>query len=110
MRVWVAESSAWLQEESPSLCAEQEGDQEFSYLFCMALTHPFCSEGGVCLPSPLECKPGSLVSAKLQGEPLSLYGEVHQGFPLAFLYDPRASFSFGRRGGISQATLGGYER
>ena len=62
------------------------------------------------MPSPLECEPGSLVSAKLQGEPLSLCAEVRQGFPLAFLYDPRGSFSFGRRGGMCQATLGAYER
>ena len=41
---WV---STWLQEEPPSLCAEQEGDQEFSCLFCAALAHPFRSEGGV---------------------------------------------------------------
>ena len=41
---WV---SAWLREEPPSLCSEQEGDQEFFYLFCVALAHPFRSEGGV---------------------------------------------------------------
>ena len=38
---------AWLQEEPPSLYAEQEGDQEFPYLFYATLTHPFRSEGGV---------------------------------------------------------------
>ena len=38
---------AWLQEEPPSLCMEQEGDQEFPYLFCAALMHPFHSKGGV---------------------------------------------------------------
>ena len=41
---WV---SARLQEEAPSLYAEQEGDQKFPYLFCAALAHPFRSEGGV---------------------------------------------------------------
>ena len=40
-------ASACLQKEPPSLCAEQEGDQEFPYLFCAALMHPFCLEGGV---------------------------------------------------------------
>ena len=40
-------ASAWLQEEPSSLCSEQEGDQEFPCLFCVALTHPFRSEGGV---------------------------------------------------------------
>ena len=38
---------ACLQEEPPSLYAEQEGDQEFPCLFCAALMHPFCLEGGV---------------------------------------------------------------
>ena len=38
---------AWLQEEPSSLCAEQEGDQEFPCLFWVALAHPFCLEGGV---------------------------------------------------------------
>ena len=41
---WV---SAWLQEEPPSLCAEQEGDQEFPCLFCAALAYAFHLEGGV---------------------------------------------------------------
>ena len=30
-----------------SLCLEQEGGQEFSYLFYAALVHPFRLEGGV---------------------------------------------------------------
>ena len=36
-----------MQEEPPSLWSEQEGDQEFLCLFCVALAHPFRSEGGV---------------------------------------------------------------
>ena len=40
-------ASAWSQEEPPSLCSEQESDQEFSYLFCAVLAHPFRLEGGV---------------------------------------------------------------
>ena len=47
MRVRVAESLAGLQEEPPSLCMEQEGDQGFPCLFWAALAHPFRSEGGV---------------------------------------------------------------
>ena len=46
-----ASSGCWavacLQGEPPSLCAEQEDDQEFPWLFGAALTHPFRSEGGV---------------------------------------------------------------
>ena len=38
---------AWLQEEPPSLCAEQEGDQELHCLFWASLVHPFRSERGV---------------------------------------------------------------
>ena len=41
---WV---SAWLHEEPPSLRMEREGDQEFPYIFCVTLAHPFRSEGGV---------------------------------------------------------------
>ena len=40
-------TSVWFQEEPPSLCSEQEGDQEFPCLFCAALAHPFRSKGGV---------------------------------------------------------------
>ena len=32
---------------SARLQEEPEDDQEFLYLFCAALAHPFCSEGGV---------------------------------------------------------------
>ena len=38
---------ACMQEEPLSLCMEQEGDQEFPCLFCVALTHPFRLERGV---------------------------------------------------------------
>ena len=40
-------ASVCLQEEPPSLCAEEEGDQEFPYLFWVALVHPFHLKGGV---------------------------------------------------------------
>ena len=46
-----ASSGRWtlvrLQGEPLSLYVEQEVDQELPYLFCVALTHPFRSEGGV---------------------------------------------------------------
>ena len=69
---WV---SAWLQEEPLSLCAEQEGDREFPYLFCAALTHPFRSEGGVeyaRLPSvgASSDTSGELLSGKSKWRPM----------------------------------------
>ena len=68
--------------------------------FCATLAHPFRSEGGVCLPSPLECEPGSLGLGKVAGrapEPLAQSEREISGFPIFF--DGRhASFSFKRRG------------
>ena len=64
-----------MQEEPPSLCAEQEGDQEFPYLFCVALAHPFHSEGGVeyaRLPSVGTSggTSGELLSGKFEWRPV----------------------------------------
>ena len=63
----VAGSSAWLQEEPPSRCAEQEGNQGFPCLFCVALMHPFCLEGGV----EYARLPSVGVSSDISGELLS---------------------------------------
>ena len=105
---WV---SVWLQEEPPSLCAEQEGDQEFPCLFCTALAHPFRSEGGVVCRA-LECEPRSLgldlVAGRAPEPPHGARGR--SGVSLSFLCDPRASFLFRRRGGGCQATLGEREQ
>ena len=66
--------SVWLQEEPPSLCSEQEGDQEFPCLFCVTLAHPFCLEGGVVCQA-LECKLGSLGLGLVAGRaPEPLHG------------------------------------
>ena len=74
-----ASSGRWalvrLQEESPSLCAEQEVNQEFPCLFCAALTHPFRSEGGVegaMLPSvgASSDPSGELLSGKSEWRPV----------------------------------------
>ena len=102
-------ATAYLQEELPSLCPEQEGRQEYPWLFVRPSRNLFVRKEGFACRAPSSANLGRWVSAKLQGEPLSLCGEVRQGFPLAFLYDPRAFFLFGRRGGMCQATLGGYE-
>ena len=69
---WV---SVWLQEGLLSLCAEQEGDQEFPYLFWVALTHPFHLEGGVeyaSLPSEGTSSDtsGELLSGKSKWRPV----------------------------------------
>ena len=88
------------------------GRSVVSLSFLMALTHPFRSEGGVCLPSPLECEPRSLGPGKVAGrapEPLARSKRAVRSSP-GFLCDHRASFSLGRTGGICQATLGGRER
>ena len=66
---------AWLQEEPPSLCVEQEGDQEFPCLFWAALAHPFHSEGGVeyaRLPSvgTSSDTSGELLSGKFEWRPV----------------------------------------
>ena len=55
------------------------------------------------MPSPLECEPGSLVSAKLQREPLSLCGEVRQGFP--WLFYTTLALPFRSEGGVECARL-----
>ena len=56
-----------MQEEPPSLCPEQEGDQKFPCLFWAALAHPFRLEGGV------ECArlPSVGTSSDTSGELLS---------------------------------------
>ena len=66
---------ALLQEEPSSLCAEQEGDQEFSYLFWASLAHPFRLEGGVedaMLPSvgASSDTSGELLSGKSEWRPM----------------------------------------
>ena len=60
-------ASTCMQKEPPSLCAEQEGDQEFPCLFCAALMHPFRSEGGVLIAfaEPPSASLGRWVSAWL---------------------------------------------
>ena len=102
-------ASAYLQEELPSLCPEQEGRQEFPWLFVRPSRNLFVWKEGFVCQGPSSANLGRWVSAKLQGEPLSLYERSIRGSP-GFLCDPRTSFSFGRRGGICQATLGGRER
>ena len=68
-------ASAWLQDEPPSLCSKQEGDQGFPYLFCVALRHPFRLEGGVedaMLPSvgASSDTSGELLSGKSEWRPV----------------------------------------
>ena len=67
------------------------GRSVVSLSFLTALTHLIRSEGGICLPSPLECEPTSLGLGKVAGRAPSLYTERegHREFP-GFLYAPRA--------------------
>ena len=106
---WV---SARLQEEPPSLLHGARGRSGVPLAFYTTLAHPFRSEGGICLPSPLECEPRSLGLDKVCRESprASTRSERAVRSSPGFLCDPRSSFSLGRRGGMCQATLGGRER
>ena len=155
--------STYLQEELPSLCTEREGRQEFPWLFVRPSCILFVWKEGLfaepprvrawvtgsrqgCRKSPLAstrseravrsspsflCDPRASFSFRRRGCLLSprvraWVAGSRQGcrksprasarskrairnFPV-FLCGPHASFSFGRRGGICQATLGGRER
>ena len=106
---WV---STRLQEEPPSLLHGARGRSGVPLAFYVTLAHPFRSEGGGCLPSPLEYEPRSLGLGKVCRESprASARSERAVRSSPSFLCDPRASFSLRRRGGICQATLGGRER
>ena len=76
------------------------GRSVVSISFLTALTHPFRSKGGACLPSPLECEPRSLGLGKVCRESprASVQSERAVRSSPGFLCDPLASFSLGRRG------------
>ena len=89
---------AYLQEELPSLCPKQEGRQEFPWLFVRP------SRMRVCLSSPPRvqawvagsrhiCRKSSLASAWSKRAVRSTPG---------FLYHPRATFLFRRRGLLAE--------
>ena len=96
---------AWLKEEAPSLCAEQEGDQEFPCLFCAALTHPFCSEGGVLITfaKPTSASSGRWALAWLQEEPPSLCSEQEGGQEFLYLFCAALAYPFRSEGGVCRA-------
>ena len=78
-----------MQEEPPSLWSEQEGDQEFPCLFCVALAHPFRSKGGVWL----------------QEEPSSLRPEQEGGQEFPCLFCAALAHPFRSEGGVECARL-----
>ena len=92
---WV---SANLQEEPPSLYTEREGRQEFSWLFIhlsrvrVCLLRPPRVRAWVAGPQHI-CRKSFLASARSKRAVRSTPG---------FLYDPRATFSFGRRGLLAE--------
>ena len=100
---WV---SANLQEEPPSLCTEREGHQVLPWLFIrpsrvrVCLLRPPRVRAWVTGPQHIYRK-SSLASARSKRAVRSSPG---------FLYDPRATFLFGRRGlfaeTLSRASLG----
>ena len=92
---WVSTN---LHEEPPGLCTERKGRQVLSWLFIRP------SRVRVCLLRPPRvrawvvgsqhiCRKSSLASARSKKAVRSSLG---------FLYDPRASFSLGRRGYIAE--------
>ena len=105
-------ASAYLQEELRSLCPEQEGRQEFPWLFVRPSRNLFVRKEGFVCRNPLEGEPRLLGLGKVCRESprASARSERAVRSSPGFLCDPRASFSLGRRGGICQATLGGRER
>ena len=67
------EVSAKLQEEPPSLCAEQVVRQGFPWLFVRPSRFLFARKEGLFCRAPLSASRGRRVSAYLQEEPPSLY-------------------------------------
>ena len=99
-----------MQEEPPSLRTEREGGQEFSWL----LVRPSCilfvrKEGLFAEPFVCELRPLGLGKVCRKSPRASARGERAIRSSPGFLYDPRASFSLGRRGCLpspSRASLG----
>ena len=79
---WV---SASLQEEPPSLRMEQEGNQEFPWLFIRPSRILFVRKEGL-FAEPIECEPRSLGLSKFVGRaPVPPHGaRGRSGVPLAF--------------------------
>ena len=105
-------ASTMLREELPSLCAEQEGRQEFSRLFERPSCFLFARKEGLYCRAPSCASPSRWASAMFcRKSPLaSARSKRAVRDSPDFLFDPRASFSLGRRGGRCHATLGGRER
>ena len=94
---WVSARFAGRAPEPPYGARERLG---VPLAFYATLAHPFRSEGGLCLPSPLECELRSLGLGKIcrkSPQASARNKRVIRGSP-GFLCDPRASFSLGRRG------------
>ena len=83
-----------MRKELPSLCTEQEGR---GVGFCR---DPSCASSSRWASATF-CRKSPLASARSKRA-------VRDS--LDFLFDPHASFSLGRRGGMCHATLGGRER
>ena len=100
---WV---SANLQEEPPSLCTEREGRQVLSWLFIRP------SRMRVCLLRPPRVRAWVTGSQHIyrKSSLASAWSKRAVRSSPGFLYDPRATFSFGRRGLFaetpSRASLG----
>ena len=104
--------SARLQEGLPSLLMEQRAVRSSpGFLYDPRASFSLGRRG--CFAEPPRVRTGVARSRQsCKKSPLaSTRGERSVGgSPDFFLYDPHASFSLGRRGGMCQATLGGHER
>ena len=105
-------ASTMLREEPLSLRLEREGRQGFTRLFVRPSRFLFAWKEGLYCRAPscaspsrwalaMFCRKSPLASARSK--------RAVRDSP-DFLFDPRASFSLGRRGGRCHATLGGRER
>ena len=112
VRAYVAGSWRLLRKELPSLCTEQEGRQEFFWLFERPSHFLFARKEGLFCRAPSCASLSRWASAMVcRKSPLaSAWSKRAVRDSPDFLFDPRSSFSLGRRGGMCHATLSGRER
>ena len=81
------------------------GRSVVSLSFLVALAHPFRSEGGVCLPSPLECEPGSLGLGKAAGRAPEPLAQSERAIRSSLAFYATLAHPFRSEGGVEYARL-----